>query len=166
MNRKITNLFLILSLFFITSCATNSMEVPRYAGYDFDAMINNAYVIKLNDSSKIATLKGYVRDVNWQLDKPIKGNISAHYRANKNSEKYLGKIKGMDNLQIVALTPVRIETTRGLKSDSTVQINGGAAVTMVNVMKKNYLPKGDYVFRFKVFGTHNWDRKEIYVKVR
>jgi len=166
MSYKIKILLLLFSLFFITSCATNSMEVPLYQGYNFDAKINNANVIKLDDSTKITTLKGYVRDVNWQLDKPIKGNIRAYFRANKNSKKYIGNIKSMDNLQIVALTPVNIETTRGLKSDSTVQINGGAAVTMVNVMKKNYLPKGDYVFRVKVFGTHNWDRKEIYVQVR
>jgi len=163
---KIKITLMLFSLLFIISCATDSIKIPLYQGYDFDAKINNANVIKLDDSTKITTLKGYRRDVNWQLDKPINGNIKAYFRANKNSEKYIGRIKSMDNLQIIALTPVNIETTKGLKSDSTVQINGGAAVTMVNVLKKNYLPKGDYVFRVKVFGTHNWDRKEVYVQVR
>ena len=121
MLRKNTFLMMVSALFLIVGCATDSMEIPRYRGYYFDAKINDANVVKLKDRTQIPTLKGYVRDVKWRLDRPIKGNFTVYVKANKNTEKYIGKIRGTDDLEIVMLTPVNIETTRGLKSDNTVQ---------------------------------------------
>lgn len=141
-------------------------EIPNYRGYYFDAMIEDARVIELKDSSKIPALNSYVREVHWQLDRPINGNIGVKYGENKNSKNFIGRITKREAMGIVPLQSTNLSTNPTLKSDSSVRINGGAAVSKVDTLKKNVLPVGDYVLRLKVHGTNNWDRKEIYVQVR
>lgn len=67
------------------------------------------------------------------------------------------------SLPTVHIRPAAVSKCSGADS---VQINGAASLSKVDVLRKNFLPKGDYIFRLKVHGTDNWDRKEIYVQVR
>jgi hypothetical protein len=162
--RKILNTGAVLGLLLLlTAC---QKEIPHYRGYYFDAMIENAHVIPLKNKASIPLLNSYVRQVHWQLDKPIDGHMNVTFSENKNSKDFIGHILNREPMDIVALRQVNLDTNAGLQSDSSVRFSGAAAVTRVDILKKNFLPKGDYVFRLKVHGTNNWDRKEIYVQVR
>ena len=141
-------------------------DVPMYQGYAFNAMIENAHVVELKDPKKIPILQSYVRDVHWKLDRPIDGHMHVHYGENKNSKELIGTLLNREPMGIVPLQSVDLRTDAGIQSDSSVQINGASSLSKVDVLRKNILPKGDYIFRLKVHGTHNWDRKEIYVQVR
>ena len=161
MLKKIT--FLLASLLLLVGC---SKDVPWYSGYHFDAMINDAHVIELKNSNSIPALQSYSRTVRWQLDKPIDGAFSVTYSGNKNSKEFVGRIVRREAMDIYALQSIDVKTNSQLHSDASVQINGGSAVSQVDVLNKNVLPRGEYVFRLKVHGTNNWDRKEIYVRVK
>ncbi len=155
--------FLLVSLLLLVGC---SKDLPWYSGYHFDAMINDAHVIELKDSNSIPALASYARTVRWQLDKPIDGAFSVKYSENKNSKSFVGRIIRREAMDIIALQSIDVKTNSQTQSDSSVQINGGAAMSQVDVLKKNVLPSGEYVFRLKIHGTNNWDRKEIYVRVK
>jgi len=154
---------ILASLLQLVGC---SKDVPLYSGYHFDAKINDANVIELKDSSSIPALAGYVRTVRWQLDKPIDGAFSVTYGKNKNSKDFVGRILRREAMDIIPLQSISVATNSQTQSDASVQINGGAAMSQVDVLNKNVLPAGEYVFRLKIHGTNNWDRKEIYVKVK
>ena len=141
-------------------------DVPMYEGYAFDAMIEDAHVVELKDPQKIPVLRSYVRDVHWKLDRPIDGHMHVRYEENKNSKRLIGRLVNREPMEIIPLQSVHLRTDTGIQSDSSVQINGAASLSKVDVLRKNFLPKGDYIFRLKVHGTDNWDRKEIYVQVR
>jgi len=158
----ITTMIAALLLLF-TGC---QKEIPHYRGYYFDAMIEDAHVIELKDQNSIPALRGYVREVHWQLDRPIDGNIGVKFKENKYSKEFIGYILEREAMGIIALEDVNIATNTGIQSDESVRIGGAASVTKVDLLKKNFLPRGDYIFRLKVHGTNNWDRKEIYVQVR
>ena len=144
----------------------NQNNIPLYSGYYFDAMINDSNVIELKNSSNISTLKSYVRTVRWQLDKPISGEFSVKYSKNKNTRYFIGNILRREAIDIISLQNISVKTNSQLQSDSSVQINGAASIGQVDVLNKNILPSGEYIFRLKIHGTKNWDRKEIYVKVK
>jgi hypothetical protein len=150
----------------MTGCG--SQPVPRYRGYHFDATIGGARVIRLEDPKRIPALRGYVRDVKWQLDHPIKGYDVAKIQLieNPNTLKSIGMLKKLDALEVIPLQYVDLKTDSRLFKDNSVQVGGRASVSQSDVLKENYLPPGDYIFRLKVHGTRNWDRKEIYVQVR
>ena len=150
----------------MTGCG--SQPVPMYRGYHFDATIGGAHVIRLKDPDRIPALRGYVRDVKWQLDRPIKGHDIAKVLLleNQSTVKSIGMLKRLDDFEVIPLQKVNLNTDSRFFKDNSVQIGGHASVTQSDVLKENYLPPGDYVFRIKVHGSRNWDRKEIYVQVR
>jgi hypothetical protein len=160
---KILKILTILALFTLTAC---QKEIPHYRGYYFDAMIEDAHVIPLKDQASVPALRNYVRQVHWQLDKPIDGHMKVSFKENKNSQMFIGHILNREPMRIVPLQKVKVNTHNALQSNSSVRVGGAATVSKANVLNKNFLPKGDYIFRLKVHGTKNWDRKEIYVQVR
>lgn len=160
-------IFVVSSIVLLSGCQSNQPKMPvLYAGYNFDAMIGDAHVVELKDKSSIPALDGYVRDVNWQLDRPISGKIVAKYRPNKYTKQTIGNLRSIDGIDVIPLTRVHLSSKPAMLSDNSVLISGHAALSQVNVLKSNLLPKGDYVLRLKIRGTHNWDRKEVYVQVR
>ncbi len=160
-------IFILSSIVLLSGCQSNQPKMPvLYTGYNFDAMIGKAHVIELKDKSRIPALNGYVRDVYWQLDRPISGKITAKYRPNKYTTQTIGNLRSIDGIDVIPLTRVHLSSKPAMLSDNSVLISGHAALSQVNVLKSNVLPKGDYVLRLKVRGTRNWDRKEVYVQVR
>ena len=161
MLRKTT--IMLTTLLLLIGC---SKDIPRYSGYHFDAMINDAHVVELKNSNSIMALQSYPRTVRWQLNKPIDNAFSVTYSENKNSQTYVGHIVRREAMDIIALQSIDVKTSTQIHSDPSVRINGGAAMTKVDVLNKNVLPSGEYIFRLKIHGTNNWDRKEIYVRVK
>ncbi|WP_456447271.1 hypothetical protein [Thiolapillus sp.] len=164
MNHRTALMGVLLSVVLaLGACAQN---LPRYRGYSFDAMIEDAHVIPLNDAESIPALKGYVREVHWQLDKPISGDFTVSVAENEHSAAYIGTLESREPVHIISLNGANLDSHPELETDESVRFNDAAAVGKVNVLEENRLPKGDYVFRLKVHGSQNWDRKEIYVQVR
>jgi hypothetical protein len=167
MKNIITTLVTVLVFSTLIGCAGSKLEM--YRGYYFDAKINSVSVVEIKDKSSIAALKGYERDVRWKLDRPINGNMQSLHIVvgdNKHSKEFVGRVLEREAIEISPLQYVEVETEAGLSSDSSVRVNGGASLAKVNILTSKYLPVGNYVFRLKVHGTENWDRKDIYVEVR
>ena len=154
---------LLTAVLALGACTQNP---PMYRGYAFDAMIEDAHVIPLKNRDSISALRGYVREVHWQLDKPISGDFTVSVAENEHSAAYIGTLESRESVHIISLSGANLDSHPALETDESVRINGAAAVSKVNVLEENRLPKGDYVFRLKVHGNQNWDRKEIYVQVR
>lgn len=158
--------FTFASLVFIGCTNTTPKKSPIYAGYGFDAMINDALVVKLKDASKIPALQRYHNHIIWQTNKPIHGSLSSKYRDNNHTNYLIGKIRNQEPLQIIPLQQVKVKTYKSTQTSQDVFIGGNPIMSSVNVLKKNTLPSGEYIFRMKIHGTKNWDRKEIYVRVK
>lgn len=156
-------LFLLGTALALSGC---NQTLPHRQGQYFDATIEDAHVIALKDSARIPALRDYVRDVRWQLDKPISGKFSVSLSENDQSGNFIGQLQGREPMEIISLTGASMETDEVLQRDESVRIGGAASVGVVDQLKENVLPVGDYVFRLKVHGSQNWDRKEIYVQVR
>ena len=163
---KILHLSLYTSiLLFILNGCSSQPDIPNYRGYTFDALVDGVPVVELKDQKKIPALQGYVRDVRWQTSKPISGYVNVAISPNKHSG-FVGNNAYVEDIEIVLLSNAHIKTYSALSTDNSVRINGGAAVTAVNVMNQKKLPTGEYVIRLKIHGSKNWDRKEIYTYVR
>ncbi len=157
-------LYCIFALLLLSSCQTGP-DVPYYRGYTFDATIDGVRVLPLKKSQNIPALQGYMRDVRWQMNEPISGYLNVVIAPNSHSG-LVGNNVYIEDIQIVPLSRVKIKTYRALSRDNSVLIGGRATVTDVNVMDQQKLPAGEYVIRLKIQGSKNWDRKEIYARVR
>ena len=156
--------YAVILLFTLNGCSSQP-DVPNYRGYTFNATVDGVAVIELKDQKKIPSLQGYVRDVRWQTKGSISGYVNATILPNAHSA-FVGNNVYVEDIEIVPLSHVQIKTYHALSTDNSVRINGGAAVTAVNVMNQKKLPSGEYVIRLKIHGSKNWDRKEIYTQVR
>jgi hypothetical protein len=122
---RILQILTLLTLFILTAC---QKEIPHYRGYYFDAIIEDAHVIPLKDQASIPALRNYVRQVHWQLDKPIDGHMQVTFSENKNSQMFIGQILNREPLQIIPLQMVQLNTHNALQSNSSVRFDGTAAV--------------------------------------
>ena len=152
-------------LLFILNGCSNQPDIPNYRGYNFNAVVDGVSVVALKDKRKISALQGYVRDVRWQTTRPISGYVNATITPNVHSA-FVGNNAYVEDIEVVPLSSVHIKTYHALSTDNSVRVNGGAAVTAVNVMNQKKLPSGEYVIRLKIHGSKNWDRKEIYTRVK
>jgi len=168
--RKILQFLIALytSIFLFSCSSSNVSDLPMRSGFYFDATVNNTKVIRIKNKQSIKSLQAYSRvsSVIWQLENPISGNLSIKISDNKRSKEFVGALTNNLQTQVVPLQPVELDTTAQLHKNNSVRVNGSAVITQKNMLNKNKLPVGEYVFRLKVTGTDNWDRKEVYVRVK
>ena len=141
-----------------------------YEGYAFDAMFNGIPVIEISNKDTIVSLEGY-RDkvsVRWQLLKPLNhltrtSNLTVTLKKRRIKEHDIGKILSYE-VNYHALTPIKVKTKRVKVEDKTILVQGKPMVYYEDIMES--FPVGDYVLSLTAKGSENWDRKEIFVKVR
>jgi len=135
-------------------------------GYCFDATINGRPVIPLQSRDLLARYRAvshYAGDAAWQLAGLIGGEIEVGAAANERGWDWLGP-RATVEVGVVPLGEQNLASTPTLSKREDVWIDGNAAVSVKQVLDKNVLPPGQYLFRIKASGD-NWDRKTVLVTV-
>lgn len=166
-----TVIFLLLLAAGLSACVVLPNKTDGvcgwFDGYCFDAYVNGEPVIPLQSEDVIRPFldaSHYVRDVKWQLAKPITGPISVRAVVNEAGLAKLGA-RGTLQAQVVPLGDYRLASRRVISKSDNVRIAGQAATVASNVLQSNVLPPGNYLLRITARGD-SWDRKTVFVIVR
>lgn len=120
----------------------------------------------MQNKSKKPLLAGYKRykNVRWQIAQPVSaGPFHVSVAQNIYSPGTIDRIDEEAEIEIIPLQELHSETTTQFTRAQDVTINGSQALSIDDYLVENSLPAGVYIFRIKVRGTGNWDRKEVYV---
>ncbi len=160
-------LFSIMILYASLGCAR---KVPWYEGYYFDAKINGLKVVKIENKSSIASLKGFsrYRNVKWMVKEKAAGDLDVVVKDNKISNDFIGQIddEQESDFYVYALDGQNLDSTNELTVSKDVFINGAGTVKNEEFLTSDFMPSGAYVISIKTFGTENWDSKYIYVEFK
>lgn len=150
-----------------SACSTSppSGKPSYYRGHFFDAEVSGQKVIAIQDKAAKSDLKKYMRfsNVRWQLAGKAKNPLNVKPIGNQWTAELLGGLRGRE-VSIVPLQGQKNKTTTELYRSAGVSINGASSVSSREYLMNNQLPPGAYVIRYKVIGSKNWDRKEIYAE--
>lgn len=161
----------VAALIFVQVLLVGCSSTPAmYSGHFFDAEINGHKIVPIKDKQSKRSLDGYLRydNVRWQIDTIAEGELDVDVASNIISKDGIGVVtEDSDNdVSIVPLEGQKKKTVAALSNSKDTYINGSSAISNRNYMADNLLPPGAYVIRVKVYGSDNWDRKEVYVQFK
>lgn len=171
MNIRYICILMMATVLFHTGCATSRCG---YDGDCFDVKINGVDVIPLSSErltepyQKIPDpgVASDARDAKWQVREPVNSKIDVLFAVNsENGKAWIGDNPAM-NIIVIPLDNQVIKGDYALSRADNVRVEGKAPVTLTKVMKNNELPPGNYLFKVRIRGSNNWDRKTIFVMVK
>jgi hypothetical protein len=131
--------------------------------------VNGQKAVKLSKANKkaLAGMKAarhYVHDARYELAAPIRGEIEVKADPSARSRDWFGDNRQIE-VMVVPLGDVELRTHQQLTTAENVRIQGGAPLTVQNVLDGNRLPPGLYLLLVTLTGEGNWDRMTLYVQV-
>jgi len=143
-------------------------KTPWYEGYYFDAKINNAKVVEIEDKDSLGNLKHFYKAsyVHWMVKEKLHGELDVTVSNNHISHEFIGHVPTDDKPEVYihALDGQNLNSTEKTHHSKDTYINSSAANKTDNVLTDNNLPAGAYVISIKTRGPNNWDRKYVYVE--
>lgn len=161
---------ILVTLVTVSACTTTQSTpscFPR-TGSCIQATINGESVEPVNKSSDFLqpykNVSHYVDQVTGYIAKPISGELNVQSALTSAGVSWIGT-PARQSVAIVPLEQVKLESSKRVKTDPNIRINGAASVGIDSVLNSNILPTGKYLLRLTVNGSNNWDRKTIFIEV-
>ena len=141
-----------------------------YEGYAFDAIINDMPVIEM--ISLTAQQQKYLKsyhdkdEVKWRVLKAVKSPLTINIKGQSIKEHSIGQLDSADySVSLIALNDVKINVEEVLVKSPNVIVNGAPLVSTKYRIVDEILPAGNYIMKWTVYGSENWDRKTIYMTI-
>lgn len=166
--------FALCLLLLFTSCSVllghldKSCNADR-VGFCFDARIGKSPVERLSLQSELSKYKGsphshYFGDTLWQAVVSSSDPFEISGKPNVDGQSWIGptyRVEGVLN----PLQGQRLAGRNVLFQSDNVQAEGTGIATQARVLQTHHLPPGDYILLISMWGSSNWDRKHIFLRV-
>jgi hypothetical protein len=131
--------------------------------------VNGQKAVKLSKASKkaLAGMKRaqeHLSDARYEVVQPIRGELDVKADRSERSKGWFGEDRQFE-VMVVPLAEVTLRTHQQVSVADNVRVQGGAPLTVENVLEGNRLPPGPYLLLVTLRGDSNWDRMTLYVQV-
>ena len=131
--------------------------------------VNGQKATKLSKANKkaLATMKlarHHLNDARYEITAPIRGELDVKADRSTDSKDWFGDGRSFE-VMVVPLAEVALQTRQQVGVAQNVRVQGGAPLTVENVLEGNRLPPGPYLLLVTLSGESNWDRMTLYVQV-
>jgi hypothetical protein len=131
--------------------------------------VNGQKAVKLSKATKkalagVKRAQDHLYDLRYEITAPIRGELDVTADRSTDSKDWFGDGRHFE-VMVVPLADVELRTHQQIGAADNVRVQGGAPLTVQNVLEGNRLPPGPYLLLVRLTGDSNWDRMKLYVQV-